>query len=86
MDCGIEFGHQGTIQIQIVISIACYDTQNTKHAFPLLLITLSDYFHRDSQEGTLEVDGGRPIKSTSPGELRKLNADTVLYVGKLSPI
>lgn len=41
-------------------------------------------FHRDSQEGTLEVDGGKSMKKTSPGELRKLNADTVLYVGMLS--
>ncbi|XP_062543336.1 basement membrane proteoglycan [Armigeres subalbatus] len=38
---------------------------------------------RNSQEGTLKVDGGKPITRRSPGKLRQLNTDTGLYVGGL---
>uniref|UniRef100_A0A1Y9H1Y6 Pikachurin n=1 Tax=Anopheles dirus TaxID=7168 RepID=A0A1Y9H1Y6_9DIPT len=37
---------------------------------------------RNSQDGTLKVDGGKPITRRSPGKLRQLNTDTGLYVGK----
>ncbi|KAL9700309.1 hypothetical protein quinque_003750 [Culex quinquefasciatus] len=37
----------------------------------------------NSQEGTLKVDGGKPITRRSPGKLRQLNTDTGLYVGGL---
>uniref|UniRef100_A0A182UFF4 Laminin G domain-containing protein n=1 Tax=Anopheles melas TaxID=34690 RepID=A0A182UFF4_9DIPT len=35
---------------------------------------------RNSQDGTLKVDGGKPITRRSPGKLRQLNTDTGLYV------
>ncbi|XP_055626066.1 uncharacterized protein LOC129768435 isoform X2 [Toxorhynchites rutilus septentrionalis] len=38
---------------------------------------------RNSQDGTLKVDGGKPITRRSPGKLRQLNTDTGLYVGGL---
>ncbi|XP_050076102.1 uncharacterized protein LOC126563500 [Anopheles maculipalpis] len=38
---------------------------------------------RSSQDGTLKVDGGKPITRRSPGKLRQLNTDTGLYVGGL---
>lgn len=38
---------------------------------------------RNSQDGTLKVDGGKPISRRSPGKLRQLNTDTGLYVGGL---
>uniref|UniRef100_A0A182WAF2 Laminin G domain-containing protein n=1 Tax=Anopheles minimus TaxID=112268 RepID=A0A182WAF2_9DIPT len=34
---------------------------------------------RNSQDGTLKVDGGKPITRRSPGKLRQLNTDTGLY-------
>ncbi|KXJ81537.1 hypothetical protein RP20_CCG019018 [Aedes albopictus] len=37
---------------------------------------------RNSQDGTLKVDGGKPITRRSPGKLRQLNTDTGLYVGE----
>lgn len=36
---------------------------------------------RNLQEGTLKVDGGKPIVQRSPGKLRQLNTDAGLYVG-----
>ncbi|XP_058461407.1 uncharacterized protein LOC131436607 isoform X2 [Malaya genurostris] len=41
---------------------------------------------RNSQDGTLKVDGGKPITRRSPGKLRQLNTDTGLYVGGLPAI
>ncbi|EAT34127.1 AAEL013602-PA, partial [Aedes aegypti] len=38
---------------------------------------------RNSQDGTLKVDGGKSITRRSPGKLRQLNTDTGLYVGGL---
>uniref|UniRef100_A0A8W7PQ16 Pikachurin n=1 Tax=Anopheles coluzzii TaxID=1518534 RepID=A0A8W7PQ16_ANOCL len=40
---------------------------------------------RNSQDGTLKVDGGKPITRRSPGKLRQLNTDTGLYVAKQRP-
>lgn len=45
-------------------------------------MTCHYYRNRNSQDGTLKVDGGKPITRRSPGKLRQLNTDTGLYVGK----
>lgn len=42
------------------------------------------YFERNLQEGSLKVDGGKPIIQRSPGRLRQLNTDAGLFVGRLS--
>lgn len=48
------------------------------------LKALINVVHRNLQEGSLEVDGGRSIVQRSPGKLRQLNTDTGLFVGKLN--
>lgn len=37
--------------------------------------------HRNWQDGSIEVDGNKKVRSSSPGKLRQLNTDTGLYVG-----
>lgn len=65
-----------------------YEQWGKKH-FNLISILRNDptktspsISQRNLQEGTLKVDGGKPIVQRSPGKLRQLNTDTGLYVGE----
>lgn len=44
--------------------------------------TFGLFAYRNLQDGSIEVDGGKPVGKRSPGKLRQLNTDTGLYVGE----
>lgn len=44
------------------------------------------FFSRNEQWASLVVDSGTGVSASSPGQLRQLNTDTGLYVGKYTQI
>lgn len=49
---------------------------------PMFLMKSIDVPSRNEQWASLVVDSGTGVSASSPGQLRQLNTDTGLYVGK----
>lgn len=66
------------IAVRKIFNFMIINSKVNKIEFNLIILTINN---RNWQDGSVEVDGGKPVSKRSPGKLRQLNTDTGLYVG-----